>query len=219
MEITWHGLSCFRLTDRGRLTVVTDPYEPAAGEELPKLKADAITVSRDEAGYGNVAAVVGAQRGDVRILRGAGEFEMGGVFITGVAMRPEKKRGDSAPRSTVFSYYYDGLNVVNLGQLPFVPTQAQIDALETVDVLLLPVGGGDSLNASQASELVALIEPSIVVPMNFKTAGTSNARKLDGVSKFLKEMGLADAKPQESLKVTKSNLPEDTQVVVLEVKQ
>ncbi|MGQ9814361.1 MAG: MBL fold metallo-hydrolase [Candidatus Roseilinea sp.] len=219
MEITWHGLSCFRLADRGRLTIVTDPYEPVAGEELPKLKADLVTISRNEAGYSNVAAVTAAQRGDLRVLRGAGEFEMGGVFITGVTMRSDKKRGDSTPRSTVFSYYYDGLNVVNLGQLPFVPTQAQIDALETVDVLLLPVGGGDSLNASQASELVALIEPSIVVPMNFKTARMSSARKLDGVSKFLKEMGLADVTPQESLKITKSNLPEDTQVVVLEVKQ
>ncbi|MCS7060555.1 MAG: MBL fold metallo-hydrolase [Anaerolineae bacterium] len=219
MEITWHGLSCFRLTDRGMLTVVTDPYEPAAGETLPKLKADVITVSRDEPGYSNVATVVGAQRGDVRVLRGAGEFEMGGVFITGVAMRPEKRRGDNTPRSTVFSYYYDGVNVVNLGQLPFVPTQAQIDALDTVDVLLLPVGGGDSLNAVQASEVVALIEPSIVVPMNFKTNGISPARKLDGVGKFLKEMGLAEVKPQESLKVTKGSLPEDTQVVVLEVRQ
>ena len=218
MEITWHGLSCFRLTDRGMLTVVTDPYEPASGEEPLKLKADVITISRDEPAYSNVTAVVGAQRGDVRTLRGAGEFEMGGVFVTGVAMRAEKKRGEDGPRSTVFSYYYDGLNIVHLGQLPFVPTQAQIDALETVDVLLLPVGGGDSLSAAQASELVTLIEPSIVVPMNFKTSGVSNARKLDGVSKFLKEMGLADAKPQESLKVTKNSLPEDTQVVVLEVR-
>ena len=219
MEITWHGLSCFRLTDRGMLTVVTDPYEPAAGEEPLKLKADVITISRDEAGYNNVAAVVGAQRGDVRTLRGAGEFEMGGVFITGSAIRAEKKRSDDGLHSTVFSFYYDGLNVVQLGQLPFVPTQAQIDALETVDVLLLPVGGGDSLNAAQASELVTLIEPSIVVPMNFMTSGIGSGRKLDSVSKFLKEMGLADAKPQESLKVTKSSLPEDTQVIVLEVRQ
>jgi L-ascorbate metabolism protein UlaG (beta-lactamase superfamily) len=216
MEITWHGRCCFRLTDRGLLTVVTDPYEPDADEELAKLKADVITVSRDDPGYNHVAAVVGAQRGDVRIVRGPGEYEMGGVFVTGVAMRPDKKYSGDAPRVTVYSFYYDGLNVVHLGGLPFVPTQAQIDALDTVDVLLLPVGGSDSLNASQAAELVSLIEPSIVVPMHYKPSG---AAKPDGVGKFLKEMGLSDAKPQEALKVSKSSLPEDTQVVLLEVKR
>ena len=205
------------------LTVVTDPYEPASGEEPLKLKADVITISRDDPGYNFVNAVVGAQRGDVRALRGPGEYEMSGVFITGVAMRVDKKRAEhnaeAAARSTAYSFYYDGLNVVHLGGLPFVPTQAQIDALETVDVLLLPVGGGDGLNAAQASEIVSLVEPSIVVPMHYKVPGLAATQKLDGVGKFLKEMGLSEAKAQESLKVTKSGLPEDTQVVVLEVKR
>lgn len=218
MEITWHGQSCFRLADRGMLTVVTDPYEPAADEEPVKLKADVITISRDDPGHNNVTAVVGAQRGDVRILRGPGEYEMGGVFITGVAMRPDKKHAEAAP-TTVYSFYYDGLNIVHLGSLSFVPSQAQIDALETVDVLLLPVGGGDCLNSAQASEIISLIEPGIVVPMHYRTGATGAARKLDGLGKFLKEMGLAEAKSLESLKITKSGLPEDTQVVALEVKR
>ncbi len=205
------------MTERATLTVVTDPFDASTGEEPPKLRADVVTITRDDPAHNNISAVVGAQRGDVRIVRGPGEYEMGGVFITGVAMKAEAKKGAAAERGTVYTFNFDGLTVVHLGGLSFVPSQAQVEALETVDVLLVPVGGGDGLNAAQASEIISLIEPSIVVPMNYRTAGESS-RKLDGVTKFLKEMGLSEARTQESLKVTKSALPEDTQVILLEVK-
>ncbi len=224
MEITWHGQYCFRMTERGTLAVVTDPFDASTGQEPPKLRADVVTISRDDPAHNNIAAVVGAQRGDVRVVRGPGEYEMGGVFITGVAMKSEAKKGTAPQRGTVYAFNFEGLNVLHLGGLSFVPSQAQIDALETVDVLLVPVGGGDGLNAAQASEIISLIEPSIVVPMNYKVGGAAagdgrDGHKLDGVSKFLKEMGLSEAKTQDTLKVAKSSLPEDTQVVLLEVKQ
>jgi L-ascorbate metabolism protein UlaG (beta-lactamase superfamily) len=207
MEITWYGHSCFRLTERSMLTVVTDPYE--SKKDTLKLKADAITISKDSPAHNNVNAVVGAQRGDVRVIRGPGEYEMGGVFITGVPMKPTKKEdAGTGEKCTVYAFNYEGVNVVHLGSLSFVPTQSQIDALETVHVLLVPVGEG--LNAQQASEVISMIEPSIVVPMSYDG---------DHLTKFLKEMGLANAKAQDVLKVTKSGLPEDTQVMLLEVKE
>lgn len=216
MEITWHGQYCFRMTERATLTVVTDPFDASTGQEPPKLRADVVTISRDDPGHNNIAAVVGAQRGDVRIVRGPGEYEMGGVFITGVTMKTGNKKSADTQRGTVYAFNFDGVTVAHFGGINFVPTQSQIDALETVDVLLISVGGGDGLNSAQASEVISLIEPSIVVPMNYKTG--NDARKLDPVSKFLKEMGLSEAKTQESLKVTHSSLPEDTQVILLEVK-
>ena len=91
-----------------------------------------------------------------------------------------------------------------------------MEALGTVDVLLVPVGGGKGLNAAQAAEIISLIEPSIVVPMHFRTSKTK--LKLDPLSRFLKEMGLGKPPPEQSLKVAKSSLPEETQVVVLEPK-
>ncbi len=217
MEITWHGHSCFRMVERGTLTVVTDPYADSVGDDPPKLKADIITISKDTPEHNNTNAVVGAQRGDVRTVRGPGEYEMGGVFISGAAMKQDKKKTD-AEKSTAYSFNFDGLRVVHLGGLNFVPSQAQIDALETVDVLLLPVGNSACLTPAQASEVVSLIEPSIVIPMDYRASGIAGG-KLEGVQKFLKEMGINEAKPQESLKVTRSSLPEDTQVVLLEAKK
>ncbi len=204
------------MTERGTLAVVTDPFdEKVTGDTLPRLRADLVSVSCDVAEHNNVGAISAGARGDVRVVSTPGEYEMGGVFITGAPMKNEKLRPGF--RNTAFSFDFDGLRVVHLGGLGFVPSQQQIDALETVDILIVPIGGGDCLSATQAAEVVSLIEPSIVIPMNYAADGTS--AKLENAHRFLKEMGLTDSKPIESLKVTKAQLPEDTQVVLLAVKR
>jgi len=220
MEITWYGHSCFRLTERGLASVVTDPFDDSIGYSTLRLKADVVTVSHEAPGHSNVDAV----KGEKRILRGPGEFEIGGVFITGVATRraegvPEgkKKMPERAIQNTLFLFDFDGLNVAHLGDLNYVPSQQQIESLGAVDVLLVPVGGGGALTASQAAEMVSLLEPSVVVPMHYKTPEVEV--KLDSLNKFLKEMGLSGIKPQDSLKVGHSDLPDETRVVVLDYKR
>jgi L-ascorbate metabolism protein UlaG (beta-lactamase superfamily) len=131
------------------------------------------------------------------------------VFITGIPMKPEKDKDGT--KCTVYAFNLDGMTVAHLGSLSFVPTQHQIDALETIDVLLVPISGDGELTPSQASEVISMIEPSIVIPM-------SHGKGHENLDKFLKEMGLAGAKTQDSLKVSKRDLPEDTQVVLLEAR-
>jgi L-ascorbate metabolism protein UlaG (beta-lactamase superfamily) len=108
---------------------------------------------------------------------------------------------------------FDGITVAHLGDMEKVPTQAQIEALEQVSVLLVPVGGGRSLNAVQAAELVSMLEPNIVVPMHYKVPHLS--LELDGVERFLTEMGVNEANEENSLKVVAGTLPEETRVVLL----
>jgi L-ascorbate metabolism protein UlaG (beta-lactamase superfamily) len=204
--------------ERGMASVVTDPYDESLGYQALKLKADIVTVSHEAPGHSNLEAV----RGEKRALTGPGEYEIGGVFITGIPMArtqtdSKKKKGETDSKSnTVFLFDYDGLTVCHLGDLDHVPTQSQIEALGAVSVALVPVGGGGGLNAAQAAEVVSLIEPSIVVPMHFRT--DSGSASLDPVSKFLKEMGLGATQPEAGLKVTRSGLPDETRVVVLELK-
>lgn len=216
MEITWYGHSCFRLTERGLATIVTDPYDGSIGYDVPRLKADIVTVSHSAPGHSNVDAVKGA-----RPITGPGEFEIGGVFITGIAMsRPsdkKKKGAEDGKKNTLFLFDFDGLTVSHLGDLDHVPTQSQIEDLGAVSVALVPVGGGGGLNAAQAAEVISLIEPSIVVPMHYKTSDTK--LKLDPLGKFLKEMGLGAVKAEDSLTVKKGSLPEETHVAVLEYKR
>lgn len=213
MEITWYGHSCFRLTERGMATVVVDPYDnKAIGYSSLKLKADIVTVSHDAPGHNNVAAV----KGSSHVIRGPGEYEIGGVFITGVQTDGDgvAKKGKGLPRNTLYVFDYEGLTVGHLGDLRQVPTQAEIEALGTVNIALVPVGGGGSLNAAKAAEVISLLEPDIVVPMHY---ATPNAKvTLDSLNKFLKEMGIGKPEAQPSLKVTRSSLPDETHVEVLE---
>jgi len=211
MEITWYGHSCFRLTERGLAAVVTDPFDHReAGYEPLKLRADVVTVSHDTPAHNFTDGVKGAEH----ILDGPGEFEIGGVFITGIQTNHRNGKED-APRNTLFVFDYNGVNVAHLGDLNHVPSQTEIEALGNVHVALVPVGDGSSLNAAKAAEVISLIEPNIVIPMHYATP--DGLLKLDPLSKFLKEMGLADAETTPSLKVTgTSNLPDETRVVILE---
>lgn len=207
MELTWYGLSCFRLTERGQASIVTDPYNGRMGLPALKLRADVVTVSHNAKGHNQVSAVTGKPKA----LVGPGEYEIGGVFITGVATH----KNDDAP-NVLYLIDYGSLTVAHLGDMKTVPTQAQIEALDQVNVLLVPVGGGNSLNASQAAELVSMMEPNIVIPMHY--AMPNLKVDLEGVERFLKEMGVNDAAEETSLKVSASSLPEETQTVLLQPK-
>ena len=160
MEINWYGMSCFRFKERNMAAVVTDPYNGNIGLPPLKLSADVVTVSHDAKGHNYTAAVSDYDFA----LTGPGEYEIGGVFITGISTAEEPRTRPNV----IFMFDYEGVTIAHLGDMAKVPTQTQIEALEQVNVLLVPVGGGNSLNAAQAAELVSMLEPNIVVPMHYK---------------------------------------------------
>jgi L-ascorbate metabolism protein UlaG (beta-lactamase superfamily) len=210
MEIVWYGLSCFKLSERGLATVVTDPFGPEVGLPALKLKAEIVTISHDSPGHNFVKAV----KGERRVIAGPGEFEIGGTFVTGIAMGERKGRKNGAQPNTIYLFDFEGVSVAHFGDLATVPSQAQIEELGAVGVALVPVGGGSALSSSQAAEVISMIEPSIVIPMHYKTGQLD--LKLGTVNRFLSEMGIKDVEPRSSLKVSASDLSEDTHVVVLE---
>jgi L-ascorbate metabolism protein UlaG (beta-lactamase superfamily) len=212
MEITWYGQTCFRLSERGLASVVTDPYPPGVGLILPKLRADVVTVSREDPECLYTSGV----RGPFKLLDGPGEYEIGGVFITSIPAFADGKGGALRGLNTIFTLDFDGLTVCHLGRLGQVPTQSQVEDLGTVNILLAPVGGGGSLSPAQASEVISLFEPSIIIPMYYRIPGLQ--AKLGALDRFLKEMGLEKVDSQEALKITQTALSEETQVVVLEPK-
>lgn len=205
MELTWYGMSCFRISERKQATIVTDPYDGGLGLPPLKLRADVVTVSHDANGHNNVKGVQGWQYD----LTGPGEYEIGGVFITGIAAADDARQTPNV----IYLFDYEGITVAHLGDMQKVPSQTQIEALELVNILLVPVGGGNSLNAAQASELVSMLEPNIVIPMHYHIPKLKV--KLEGVDRFLKEMGVTDPKEESSLRISSTNLPEETETVLL----
>ena len=213
MEINWHGLSCFRLTERGLATVVTDPYDhKEVGFEPLKMRGEIVTVSHDAPGHNFVTSV----KGHSRVITGPGEFEIGGVFITGVQTNKKSKSSTKELRNTLYVFDYDGVTVAHLGDLQRVPSQTEIENLGGVNVVLVPVGGGGGLNAAKAAEIVSLLEPGFVIPMHYEVPESN--LKLDPLNRFIKEMGVGTVDPIPSLKVTRSTVPSEARVVVLEYK-
>lgn len=209
MEITWFGLSCFRLAERGLATVVTDPFDPGETGYGPlSLKANIVTISHDDPDSKFLSAV----EGNPYIVNGPGEYEVGGVFITGIQLGGQKRPDEIS--NTIFVFDYGTLTVAHLGDLNRVPTQADIEALGTINIALVPIGSTHGLNAARAAEVIGLLEPNLVIPMNYATS--DNPLSLDSLSKFFKEMGISEIETQPSIKVSGTSLPEETKVVVLD---
>ena len=208
MDITYYGHSCFRITERGNISIVTDPYGEDLGLGAPKPKGDIVTVSHDAPGHNDVEGV----RSYTYVLGGPGEYEFSGVFIYGVPLHHVPEAGEPH-RNVGYVANYGGLTVAHLGDLRHIPDQSTIEAMGEVNVALVPVGGGGALRASEAAEVIALIEPNYIVPMHYALPGL--AIELEPVDKFLKEMGVSKVQEEDSLRVTNSSLPEQPQVVVL----
>lgn len=181
MEITYFGQSSFRI--RGKhATVVMDPCIP-----FPKhVTADIVTVSEDHPNHNATHQI----EGTAYVVNGPGEYEIKGVGVIGRMIE----------KNTIYRIEIDGVSIVHLGDLNRTLSAEEVDSLNGVDILMIPVNGS-------AVPLINEIEPSVVIPMRYSR---------DDLAEFLKETGKEGAAPQPKLTVTRDKLPEQMQVVILE---
>ena len=212
MEIIWLGHSCFRIRGRG-VTIVTDPCPPSSGYTIGKPTADIVTISHPHENHSYVKAVAG---NPVRIER-PGEYEIHGAFMTGVSTYHDMDNGATHGANVSFVLEIDEVRVCHLGDLGHTPTPDQVEEMSGVGVLLIPVGGDTTIDGATAAEVVNLIEPAIVIPMHYRTEVTKN--ELAPLDRFLKEMGAKDLEPQPKLTVTRSSLPPEMQVLLLDYRR
>ena len=208
MDINWYGFSCFRLRERG-VTAICDPLSrKATGIQLPRLRADIVTISSSSSVHVQGTDTV---TGKPKILRGPGDFEVKQVLVTGM---PTSKDGT---RNVAFFLDFDGLTVGHLGELGQVPASAGGEELGDIDVLLAPVSGPHIPDVSRIAEVISQLDPRIVVPMQYSDEGQRGQQSdaLEPVDRFLKELGISDPEVTDTLKLSKSSLPEETQVVLL----
>ena len=218
MDITYLGHSCFKLKSTGA-TVVTDPYENSLGFNLPSVSADVVTVSHDHEDHNNIKAVSRTARRDRPfVIDEIGEYEILGVSVFGVASYHDDEEGAKRGKNRIFSILIDGVSVVHLGDLGHQLSDKQVEQINGVDVLLVPVGGVYTIDPAGAAKVVADLEPAMVVPMHYKTDKHNPEAfgGLAGVEEFLKEMGVGNVERTDKLSVSRVSLPEETKVVVLE---
>ncbi|MFC2045476.1 MBL fold metallo-hydrolase [Chloroflexota bacterium] len=203
------GHSCFKITGK-QATVITDPYSPDLGYLLGNQTADIITISHQHQGH-SYAENIGD---NPRLVTGPGEYEIGGILIIGVATYHDAEGGTERGKNTVYLLEVDDISVCHLGDLGHALTADQVEEIDNVDVLLVPVGGVSTIDASTAAKVVRQLEPGIVIPMHYKTEALN--RELETADKFLKEIGANSITPQPKLSVTRSSLTDSLQVCLLD---
>jgi L-ascorbate metabolism protein UlaG (beta-lactamase superfamily) len=212
MYITWLGQSCFKLQDKvgsDGVILVTDPFADEIGLKMPRFEADIVTVSHDHSDHNNTGAI----RGTPFIINTAGEYETKGVFIEGVEAWHDGQSGAEKGKNIIYRIEMEDISITHLGDLGHILDAKQLEKLEGTDILIIPVGGKFTINAAKAVEVISQLEPRIVIPMHYKVPGLKV--EVDGLEKFIKELGLKP-RTEEKLRITKKDLPqEDMELVVL----
>lgn len=219
MELTWYGRTCIRLKGRDAV-VVADAYQSVVGPTGRGITADIVTYSHPDdtplprakgRSAHDGATHLPTSLDDAFVLDGPGEYEVRHVLVTGVRTFRDDTRGAERGRNVAFVVEVDGVHVVHLGDIAHALTEEKLGEIGSVDIVCIPIGG--QLSPTKAAELVAQLDPKIVVPM---PVCEDEAACEPVLARFLHEMGTTASEPQPRLSITPSGLPEETTTVLLE---
>lgn len=197
MTISWFGFNYFKLQN-GEESLIFNPYALDKVTHFGKAKADLVLFS-------DPSRVEGLKMdAETFVVDAPGEYEVKDMFVYGRQIGGQ----------IVYVVIFDGIKVAFLGEMAEPElANGDLELLEGVDILILPVGGGAYLNARQAVKIISQIEPRVVIPSG-QAAGSYNL-KTGNVSVFVKEFGVK-AEEMDKFKVKKNDLPqEDVQLVIL----
>jgi L-ascorbate metabolism protein UlaG (beta-lactamase superfamily) len=215
MKIKWLGHSSFLLTSDKGTRIITDPYTPGQGLSYAPIgeAADAVTISHEHSDHNNEQAI----KGNPKIIRGEGEAKVGGVAIKGVGSFHDGEKGSQRGKNTVFCFDIDGMNLCHLGDLGQMLNEKQIGEIGRVDILLIPIGGYFTIDAQQATAVVAALKPRLIFPMHFKTAKSNFP--IAGVEPFLKDKARVQKSTQSETTVSQYDLPAEAEIRLLAFSQ
>ena len=215
MEITYLGHSSFKIRGK-KATLVTDPFdEEMVGIKFPKLDSiDIVTVSHPHLDHSDTKSI----NGNPLIISGPGEYEVKGARIYGIQTYHDSSQGKERGKNTVYHIEMDGISIIHCGDIGHKFNDKEIELLDGVGLLFVPVGGVWTVTASQAVEIVSQLEPRIIIPMHYKTSKhkQESFAGLAEVGIFLKEMGKEGVLPVDKLNITKDKLPVEPTIVFIE---
>lgn len=210
MKIKWLGHSCFLITADNDVRILTDPFDDSVGYPLPEVAADIVSTSHGHFDHNYIQVV----QGEFFHVQGTGRFSYRGIEITGVGAFHDQEQGAQRGENTLYKYTVDGLNVCHCGDLGHVLTAQQVEEIGPVDILLIPVGGFYTIGAEEATAVIALLKPSVIIPMHFKTEAIQFT--IAGVEPFLAKQAQCQRVGKQEIELTKETLPASPTVLVLE---
>ncbi|MBD3251572.1 hypothetical protein GF380_03930 [Candidatus Uhrbacteria bacterium] len=210
MQIYWHGYSSIRIESKnGTMSsmLVTDPYENESSLRFPRtLDPDVVVLSHQDQKRFNTKAFTNKPF----LIADPGEYEVKGVFVDGI-QDPAVDEGTERP--VIHRMITENISIAFLGQLNRKPTNIELEKMENIDILILPVGGGSVLDDEKAADIIGVIEPRVVIPMYYAIPGIK--QKLGSVDAFCKHLGTCQREDVNKLKIQRKDLPADTVLVAV----
>ena len=160
ISLTWHGHSCFSVTADG-YTIVLDPYDDSLEGYAPlQLSAHQVLCSHGHHDHAWVDAVT--------VL----PTDLPCPFtVTTVLTAHDDCGGAKRGENLIHILEIDGKKIVHCGDLGHALTPAQVSAIGTADILLLPVGGFYTVDAATARIVSMQLSARTVVPMHYRFDG------------------------------------------------
>ncbi|MBI4118292.1 MAG: MBL fold metallo-hydrolase [Parcubacteria group bacterium] len=215
MIITYYGLQFFKL-QVGDLVIAVNPIAKGSKEKTARFGANIALITTNHPDMNGAEQVT---HGDKKpfVANGPGEYEVEGVpirgFLTktkyGSAASPQGGKGERP--NTIYFFSIDSLDVCFLGALDDATIPPDVyEKIYNVDILFVPVGGGEVLTPSAAYKLALSFEPKLIIPMHYGEASSKELKT------FLDEAGAENARPEEKLTLKKKDVESKTgEVVVL----
>jgi len=211
MKIRYLGHSCFLLKTKSA-NVLIDPYDPkVTGLKLSPQQADILLISHEHADH-NYRAVA---KGEYFEVNGPGEYQAKDVAVHGIPVKHDAKDGGERGFVTMYLIRAEGMTILFCSDLGHTLDSEMVDAVDGVDILLVPVGGVYTIDAKGAVDVAKAIDPRIIIPMHYQTKDLKLSQKLAPVEDFVKAINLKPEEESGELNIDKSKLPEDAQKLVI----
>lgn len=204
MVITYHGGQCVKVTF-GDITLAFNPIAKQSKLSPVKFGADVVLISVNHPDFNGVEQVSFGSK-DPFVIKSPGEYEIGSVTVRGFGVTTKY---DQVERfNTIYQVRLEDMNIVFLGALDKAEIEPKIlSEFGDIDILFVPIGGGDVLEVPQATKLAVKLEAKLIIPVHYD--GTA-------LKAFLKEEGAEDLKPVDKLTIRKKEvLAMEGEVVVL----
>ncbi len=209
MVISYHGIGCFKV-QQGDTIIAFNPLSKESDIKSTRFSSDIAIISLNDKNWNGVSNVSGGSR-ELFVIDGPGEYETGGTYVKGFGM--EESLGKNKKINTIYSVVFDDINICHVGALNTLDIKPEVkEELGMIDILFLPITGGDMLNSSDASKLVNLLEPKLVIPMQHDESGINKS----ALAAFLKESGAEDVEPVDKLTIKSKDLEgKEGEVIIL----
>lgn len=214
MLITYYGNSCFKIQTKPKrgdqdVIVYLDPFDKSIGLKPPQGKADIVLSSHNHPDHNSTQGL----RGDFFLVDAPGEYTLRGVNILGLESFHDDQNGALRGRNTIFILESEEMRICHLGDLGHPLSEKQVEEIGDIDILMIPIGGNYTIDAKIAQKVSAHIEPSIIIPMHYKTKDLT--LDIDNEKEFLSLFGAEGKQTETKLNLKKKDIDEKENHIIL----